>query len=288
MTTTHPTPAPPARADARAAHRARQAAADAAFTAEFGQYSLAQVLGLWAAAALPMGALLWFLMPAVVVPRSDFPALAYLLLATAGLVWQGLVAFVVLRREVRPFTWAALRRRLWLHRPTSPRTGRGTWWLLALTLPVALVMLAYDDLEPLRPLQDAFVRLLPGIDQPAYTDLASLAEPRVVGQWWLLAVLAVLLLFNYLLGEELIFRGILLPKMRGVFGRWDVVANGVLFATYHLHILWALPVTIVRDWVYAGLMRRYRSSWMSTLLHAYDGLFLVVLFPLAIAGAVQA
>jgi membrane protease YdiL (CAAX protease family) len=29
-----------------------------------------------------------------------------------------------------------------------------------------------------------------------------------VGQWWLLGVVVVLIVFNYLVGEELIFRGI--------------------------------------------------------------------------------
>jgi uncharacterized protein len=31
------------------------------------------------------------------------------------------------------------------------------------------------------------------------------------------------------LGEEFLFRGVLLPCMEGVFGRWSWVANGVLF-----------------------------------------------------------
>ena len=36
--------------------------------------------------------------------------------------------------------------------------------------------------------------------------------------------------FNTVLGEELLFRGLLLPRMNGVFGRRDWLANGVLFA----------------------------------------------------------
>jgi hypothetical protein len=42
-------------------------------------------------------------------------------------------------------------------------------------------------------------------------------------------VIVVQLVFNSVLGEDLLFRGILLPRMRGVFGRGDFVANGVLF-----------------------------------------------------------
>ena len=32
--------------------------------------------------------------------------------------------------------------------------------------------------------------------------------------------------------------------MRGVFGRGDFVANGVLFAFYHLHIPWSIPAAL--------------------------------------------
>ncbi|MBN1306015.1 MAG: hypothetical protein JXA13_16380 [Anaerolineales bacterium] len=33
---------------------------------------------------------------------------------------------------------------------------------------------------------------------------------------------------NTVLGEELLFRGLLLPRMQGVFGKWDWLANGLL------------------------------------------------------------
>ena len=39
----------------------------------------------------------------------------------------------------------------------------------------------------------------------------------------------------------MLFRGVLLPKMRGVFGKWDWVANSVLFGPYHMHV----PLRIV-------------------------------------------
>ena len=42
------------------------------------------------------------------------------------------------------------------------------------------------------------------------------------------------LVFN-IIGEELYYRGFLLPRMRGVFGRWDWVANGVGFALKHIY-----------------------------------------------------
>jgi magnesium-transporting ATPase (P-type) len=41
------------------------------------------------------------------------------------------------------------------------------------------------------------------------------------GNWIFYAVEVVLVVFNTVLGEELLFRGVLLPRMRGAFGRWD-------------------------------------------------------------------
>jgi CAAX protease family protein len=50
-----------------------------------------------------------------------------------------------------------------------------------------------------------------------------------------------MMIFNTVLGKELLFRGLLLPRMRAAFGRWDWLANGVLFGIYHLHVPWTIP-----------------------------------------------
>jgi membrane protease YdiL (CAAX protease family) len=105
-------------------------------------------------------------------------------------------------------------------------------------------------------------------------------------QWWLLGVLVVLQLFNYVLGEELLFRGVLLPRMNGVFGKWDFLANGILFTTYHWHLVWAWPSNIFIDWIYAWVAKRFRSYWMSVILHGSDAPVVAVLFVLAILGMV--
>ena len=57
--------------------------------------------------------------------------------------------------------------------------------------------------------------------------------------------------FNTVLGEELLFRGLLLPRMNGVFGRKDWLANGVLFAAYHLHVPWVIPATLLDTFIVA-------------------------------------
>ena len=60
----------------------------------------------------------------------------------------------------------------------------------------------------------------------------------VVGAWWFFALFVVNAIFNTILGEEFFFRGVLLHKMAGVFGKWSWVATGMLFGFYHLHQPW--------------------------------------------------
>ena len=52
------------------------------------------------------------------------------------------------------------------------------------------------------------------------------------------------LVFN-ILGEEVYYRGFLLPRMRDAFGKWDWVANGVLFTLKHIYQRWLFPGILV-------------------------------------------
>jgi membrane protease YdiL (CAAX protease family) len=86
------------------------------------------------------------------------------------------------------------------------------------------------------------------------------------------------MVFNTVLGEELLFRGLLLPRMKGAFGRWDWVANGVLFALYHLHVPWVIPQTLLVDtFAEAYPSRRYRSALIGILVHSSQSLVFLVL-----------
>ena len=65
------------------------------------------------------------------------------------------------------------------------------------------------------------------------------------GAWGWFGVIVALAVFNTVLGEELLFRGLLLPRMRAAFGKRDWVANGAIFALYHLHMPWLIVPTFV-------------------------------------------
>lgn len=248
------------------------------------QYSLAKILGIWASVALPMGLIPWVVMPFLMQRVDMHPGFLYLILINLALVWQGVVAYAVLRRELKPFTWEKIKARLWLNTPTDPRTGIPSKWLYLWAIPCIIFLQAWDEIGVLNGLNELWLKTFPFLAPTPFMVIQNLAEPAV-GQWWLLAILPIQVVFNYLLGEELIFRGILLPKMNGVFGKWDFIVNGILFATYHLHKFWEWPSqVIIRDWTYAWAAKRFKSYWMSVLIHGFDAIVVVVLFNLAIMG----
>ena len=98
------------------------------------------------------------------------------------------------------------------------------------------------------------------------------------GNWGWFALIIALSLFNTILGEELLFRGVLLPRMQGAFGRWDWVANGFLFALYHLHMPWVIPATLVGDtFALSYPSRRYRSALIGIIVHSSQSVLVLVL-----------
>lgn len=84
-------------------------------------------------------------------------------------------------------------------------------------------------------------------------------------------------LFNTVLGEELLFRGLLLPRMNGAFGRGDWVANGLLFTAYHLHDPWPKlgVLTDLATIIYPS--KRYRSALIGIAVHSAQSVVLAII-----------
>jgi uncharacterized protein len=241
------------------------------------QYSLARILAVWAAAAVPMGVLAWIVAPWLRDQLGgDEPlAQALLICITAGLIWQFVLVLILTRRELGGLQWSRVRDALWLRRPRDPKTGRvggRVWWWVLLFIFIF-----------------ALEGALPAIPGPSVRDFADFldsdrGEDFFRGAWGWYAVVVVLAVFNTVLGEELLFRGLLLPRMRGVFGRGDFVANGVLFALYHLHTPWVIPATLVDIFALAYPTRRFQSAWMGIIVHSAQSVVLIIVVLTLVLG----
>ncbi len=245
------------------------------------QYTLWQILAIWLAAAAPMGLLGWVAYPALSAGLPPLDAgLLRMKLFIVGMVWQFVLAMVILYREegnIRPGT---ISRRFWLNHPKSARSG-GTkkslwWWLIPLIILVAALEIGLRST-----LVNVWTGIFPFLAEPEGYDFSVMFTPemraQLVGAWGLLALFAVSALFNTFLGEEFLFRGVLLPKMEGVFGKWGWVANGVMFSLYHLHQPWGFLATLPADLVFAFSGKRFRSNWFPIILHSGQSVFFLFL-----------
>jgi membrane protease YdiL (CAAX protease family) len=240
---------------------------------EIPQLRIPGIFAVWAAAALPIAALAWLVAPALedrfagigIVPM--FKALIVCL--TAGLVWQFVLVAILVGREQRTLRWSTVREALWLRSPRSPHSGRlgGRLWLIV--IPLIVVVAAVNELIPTfwAPKNRVLATLVTSDAGKAFLD----------GAWGWYALLLAMFLFNTVLGEELLFRGYLLPRMNGAFGRGDWVANGLLFTVYHLHVPWVMPATLLESFLLAYPTKRYRSAWIGIAVHSAQSVFFALL-----------
>src|SRR5215211_5998896 len=248
------------------------------------QYSLAKILGIWALAAAPMGILSWIVFP-LLAPDFGLDPLGFgvtrLVLLALGLVWLFVLSMIIVRREEGDLSWATVKRRLRLNTPREPATGRPRARLFLWVVPF-LVAVAVVELVLNTPLENVWVSLFPFLAEPqGYSQDAILGSreilERLQGAWWFLALFVVQAAFNTILGEEFLFRGVLLPKMEGVFGRFSWIANGVLFGFYHVHQPWGIPNSVLTGLLYTFPAYRYRSTWMSIILHSAQSVYFAFL-----------
>jgi uncharacterized protein len=236
------------------------------------QYRLGGVLAVWAAAALPMAGLAWLVAPRVadrLTGPGHVPMVKALLAClTVGLIWQFVLVLLLVRREQGTLRWPVVREALWLRSPRSPKSGRvgGRIWLVLVPL---VILFALEGLLPSPPVPE-------NRDLNLFLESAT-GQDFLEGAWGWFGLLVVLWVFNTVLGEELLFRGFLLPRMNGAFGRGDWVANGVLFASYHLHVPWRIPATLLDTFILAYPTKRYRSAWIGIAVHSSQSVVFSIL-----------
>jgi membrane protease YdiL (CAAX protease family) len=249
------------------------------------QYSLARILGIWALAALPMGVLSWIVFPALSPDFGSDPlgaGVTRLVLLTFGLIWLFVLSMIIVRQEEGDLRWATVKRRLRLNTPRDPKTGetrRRLWlWLIPLLIATTaweLALASYVD--------GLWVSVFPFLAEPPGYSMAAVFQSqaildRLVGAWWFLGLFVFSAAFNTILGEEFLFRGVLLPKMEGVFGQWSWVANGVLFGFYHVHQPWGIVgAAISGALLFAFPSWRFRSTWMGIIVHSAQSVYFAFL-----------
>jgi membrane protease YdiL (CAAX protease family) len=234
------------------------------------QYSLKKILTIWVLSAFPM-AILAFVITPILIPTTNLPPLiVYWMAIIIGLIWQFILSLIILKKDGYDLKWSTIQKRMKYQKPRNPKTGKSSYWLFLWVIPFIVLSgllqsgVGFPDLDSV---------VVPYFKNLPQYDLSKLATPEYKGALWILGLFIITMLFNYFLGEEFLYRGILLPKMNGVFGKWDWFANGVMFGFYHLHkpqII--LSTALLFGFVFAFPAKHFQSSWMTVFIHGMEGL----------------
>lgn len=242
-----------------------------------------------------LGSILYFGIPAALFSASILGLLPWMLrqghssLATFSVAFAGplilmlAAALVAYRLEGRAWRWAAFRDRMRLRRPT----GRDWLWTAGL---VAASFLLGPVVRPLAEALSGVVLYTAPAEFLAFMgDLTSgrLGDLPLQGRWDVLAwLLFGLVVFN-IGGEELWWRGVILPRQELAFGRWAWLVNGLLWDLFHIFyhatlgsVVAYLPSTLPLAFV----AQRTRSTWPGIVAHLIGNGAFAVGFTRAVLG----
>ena len=234
-------------------------------------------------------ALLYFGIPAAVFSASILGLLPWMIrqgvspFVTFNVTFGGpltlmlVSAIVAYRLEGRPWSMGAFRDRM--------RLGRFDWRLGVWGLAVgAFSFLVNPLLAVLAPLEKVRLYTAP---QEFTALMASITGGKdflgvpTAGTWWLLVWGVACLIILNIFGEELWWRGYILPRQELANGRWAWVVNGVLWAAFHIFYhttLFSFVSYIPGCCALAYVAQRTRSTWPGVIGHTIaNSMFLLIM-----------
>lgn len=214
------------------------------------------------------------LLPQITTTNGEINGYALNLITLSCYLFEFILAIYVLRREGQPFTWTALKSRLNL------RWGRGKVWVLFLVVFVAAFALTFPLISTSKATATAFPPpdWFPASQNPLKeVNGVEDALPGVAlrGNYLFLLLFLFTGIMN-VIGEDTFYRGVLIPKLEGLFGRWAWLAGGVIFALKHVYVWWrvqeVIPLAIAGAFMFgpmgslpfamlAHLLRNYGLTW---------------------------
>jgi len=179
-------------------------------------------------------------------------------------------ALVVHRLEGRQLTWQQIKLRFRLH----PISGRDWLWTAGL-----LVIYVGGPLL----LSPTARWLASAIPLPIPEGLPHVLDPRMAktsipteflgvglrGSWGILLVYLVILLLN-IVGEELWWRGYVLPRQELTHPRWAWLAHGILWTLFHTPFWWNLPSLLPSTLSLSFVAFRMKNTTPGIVVHLFN------------------
>jgi membrane protease YdiL (CAAX protease family) len=92
-------------------------------------------------------------------------------------------------------------------------------------------------------------------------------EPLTGGRYWLLAVWFPYWILN-ILGEEFLWRGVMLPRQEVAFGKHAWLIHGFGWGLFHIAFGWQLLITLIPlIFIQSYIVQRTKNSWTGVIMH---------------------
>lgn len=93
-------------------------------------------------------------------------------------------------------------------------------------------------------------------------------EPLTRGRYWLLIVWAPYWILN-IMGEEILWRGVMLPRQEAAFGKYTWLIHGTGWALFHVAFGLTLLITLLPlIYIQSFIVQKTKNSWTGVIMHA--------------------
>ena len=98
---------------------------------------------------------------------------------------------------------------------------------------------------------------------PAFMSFESLSK----GRYWLLLVWIPYWILN-ILGEEFLWRGVMLPRQEIVFGKYTWIIHGFGWGLFHIAFGWQLLITLIPlIFIQSYIVQKTKNTWLGVIMH---------------------
>lgn len=201
----------------------------------------------------------------------------------ASLLIASVVAY---RSEGRPLTWTGLKDRFRLNR----MTGRNWLWVLGGT--IAGFVAYYLGSMPgswliekgLMPLPEWIPAWIDPRVTMSFVERFNVEAGGLRGNWLVFVLAATTFFFN-IFGEEIWWRGYILPRQEVAFGKWTWLIHAVMWSViFHAWKYWDLVGLLPAHLVFVYVASRTKSTTVAILLHTFTNMSFPIFVLLGVIG----
>jgi len=194
-----------------------------------------------------------FLIPFLSQKTGLEPILFWFLVAGLGLFLPMLIlAYLLLKKE-----GVKINRRSWADRLRFRKMNPGDWtWSVGAVVVISLLSLG-------------IIKIIEALIGAVHSTPPFMSfEPLTPDRFWILLVWLPYWFLN-IMGEEILWRGVLLPRQEQAFGRMTWLLHGFAWGVFHLAFGWQFLVMLIPLlFIQSYVVQRRKNSWTGVFIHA--------------------